>query len=110
MRSIVYDEITAADLEKVRGHLAAACQASPLPDVFWLNLPTDLLTPVQFEHGQCRPHRVSIVLDAEEVRLELLVRSAGSLRCECTGYTNQAQRDFCLKFMDNLCRDLDIKT
>ncbi len=110
MRSILIDELRPADIEKVRGHLKAACTASRLPDVYWLELPPDLLGEVQREHAGCGPHRVALVLEEGSVRLELLVRARESLRCACTGYASQAQRRFCLGFMDRMIEELGLET
>ena len=110
MRSIVIDELREDDLAKLAEHLNQVLKPTAMPDVFWLELPDDLLTPEQTSCSDCRPHRISVVLDEDSLRLELLVRSASSLRCKCTGYTSKAQRDFCLNFVDKLIEDLDLKT
>jgi hypothetical protein len=111
MRSLVFDELRQDDLEKVRAHLQATLIQSRLPDVFWLELPADMLSPVQQEHGQsCGPHRVAVVLEEDSVRLELLVRAQESLRCACTDYASATQREFFLKFMDRLLEETGIKT
>lgn len=117
MRSLVFDELRQDDLEKVRKHLEEALSRSALPDVFWLELPSDLLSSVQQEHSQkCGPHRLAVVLEEDSirleysVRLELLVRAQENMRCACTGYASKAQRDFCLNFMDKLLEETGIKT
>ncbi len=111
MRSLVFDELRQDDLEKVRAHLQETLRQSRLPDVFWLEMPGDLLSSRQQEHSQnCGPHRVAVVIEEESVRLELLVRAQESLRCACTGYVSKAQREFCLGFMDRLLEETGIKT
>lgn len=111
MRSLLFDELRQDDLEKVRAHLQETLIPSRLPDVFWLELPPDLLSPLQQEHGSsCGPHRVAVVLEEESVRLELLVRAQESLRCACTDYASMAQREFFLKFMDSLLEVTGIRT
>jgi hypothetical protein len=111
MRSLVLDELRPSDQERLRGYLSRVLEPSSLPEVFWLHLPPDLLSPIQAEHQeQCGPHRVALVLEMESLRLELLVRSQNSLRCTCTGYASKAQRDFCLNFLDRLIKELDLST
>ncbi|KMY68441.1 hypothetical protein AAU61_01815 [Desulfocarbo indianensis] len=111
MRSLVFDELRRDDLEKVRAHLQDILPQSSLPDVFWLELPPDLLSPLQIEHSQsCGPHRVAVVIEEESVRLEFLVRAQESLRCACTEYASKAQREFCLGFMDRLLEATGIRT
>ncbi len=111
MRSLVFDELIQDDLDKVRAHLQETLTQSRMPDVFWLELPKDMLSPVQQEHGQsCGPHRVAVVLEEDSVRLELLVRAQESLRCECTDYASMTQREFFLSFMDRLLEETGIST
>ena len=111
MRSLVFDELRQDDLDKVRNHLQETLQQSRLPDVFWLELPAEILSEAQREHGQsCGPHRLAVVLEEDSVRLELLVRAQESLRCACTGYVSKTQREFCLDFLDRLLEETAIKT
>ena len=111
MRSLVFDELRQDDLDKVRDHLQETLQQSRLPDVFWLELPEDMLSEVQREHGQgCGPHRLAVVLEEDSVRLEFLVRAQESLRCACTQYVSKTQREFCLDFMDRLLEETGINT
>ncbi len=110
MRSIVFDELPSADLDKLAGHLAANCRTSALPEVFWLDLPPDLLTAEQSAHQDCGPQRVALILENDSLRCELLVRSRSSLRCSCTAYANQEQRRYLLEFLDRLVEDLGIRT
>lgn len=111
MRSVVLDELARLDMEKLAEHLAQTLVTSSLPEVFWLELPPDLLAETQRAHADCcGPHRLAVVLGEEEVRLELLVRSKTSLRCECTAYATKAQRDFGLRYLDKLIDDLGLST
>jgi hypothetical protein len=112
MRALVYDELRRADMDRLAERLAQTCLASNLEGVYWLNLPPDLLSPAQAAHPQCGPHRVALVLEPENesLRLEMLVRAANSLRCACTAYATEAQRQFMLNFLDRLVADLDLRT
>jgi hypothetical protein len=110
MRSIVIDELRPPDMEKLISHLEATLGASSLPDVFWLQVPDELLTPTQREHADCGPHRVAVVLDLDGMKLEFLVRSAQSLRCSCTGYATSAQREWLIGFVDELIEQLELRT
>jgi len=110
MRAIILDELRPPDMEKLTSHLQAELVSSGLPDVFWLELPPELLSPEQSEHEQCGPHRVAAVLEMDSLKLELLVRSATSLRCACTGYATSAQRDWLLAWVDDLITTLELKT
>ncbi|MCF8033906.1 MAG: hypothetical protein K9K66_16765 [Desulfarculaceae bacterium] len=110
MRAIVLDELRPPDMEKLTSHLQAELVGSSLPDVFWLELPPELLAPEQAAHEQCGPHRVAAVLELDSLKLELLVRSATSLRCSCTDYATTAQRDWLLAWVDGLIDKLELST
>lgn len=111
MRCLMIDELQATDMEKLAEHLAEVLEASSLPDVFWLGLPDDLLTPEQTAHKQeCAPHRVAVTLEEEALKIELLVRGHGKMRCSCFEYASGQQRDFLLRFMDRLIKDLELST
>ena len=111
MRSIVYDELRPEDLKKLDRHLGRTLKNSALGGVFWLELPPDILTAEQNGHAKsCGPHRVTLVLEEDSLRLELLVRSSESLRCSCTGYASKTQTRFLLDYMERLMEELEIKT
>ncbi|MCB2192781.1 MAG: hypothetical protein KQI62_14520 [Deltaproteobacteria bacterium] len=110
MRSIVIDELRPPDMEKLISHLEATLDSSGLPDVFWLQMPEELLTPAQREHAACGPHRVAVVLELDSLKLELLVRASQSLRCSCTGYADDDQRQWLIDYVDDLIEQLQLQT
>lgn len=111
MRSILFDELQQKDIEKLQDHLGDICEPSNLGGVFWLNLPSDLLTAEQAEHtGTCGPHRLAVVLEEDSMRIELLVRSEAGIRCTCIGYATNSQRAFAISFADRLLADLQLET
>lgn len=110
MRSIVIDELRPPDMEKLTSHLEATLGASGLPDVFWLQVPDELLTPTQREHAGCGPHRVAVVLELDSLKLELLVRASNSLRCSCTAYADNSQRKWLIGYVDQLIKQLELQT
>jgi hypothetical protein len=111
MRALLFDEIPAEDIDKLRQRLAEIAVPSGLDDVFWLHLPDDLLTPDQAAHSEsCGPHQVALVLEEDSFKVELLVRGAGAMRCSCFGYAGKAQRDFVLNFMERVVAELGVRT
>jgi len=111
MRSIVIDELSSPDVDRLSGHLDQTLTPSGLSGVYWLELPENLLRPLQQEHRQsCGPHRVAVVVEEGCLRLELLVRPQESLRCECAAYASSAQRDFLLDYLDRLIKELGLRT
>ncbi|RJX31838.1 MAG: hypothetical protein C4525_11360 [Desulfarculus sp.] len=109
MRALLFDEIRPPDMERLAQHLAQHLTTSGLPEVFWLELPPELLSAEQAAHADCGPHRVALVLEEDSLKLELLVRGA-SLHCSCTAYADAAQRQWLLEFGDRLLAELDIRT
>ncbi|MEW5913357.1 MAG: hypothetical protein AB1814_12425 [Thermodesulfobacteriota bacterium] len=109
MRALVFDEIRPPDMERLSEHLARHATASGLPEVFWLELPPELLSAEQAAHAECGPHRLALVLEEDALKLELLVRGA-RLHCSCTAYADPAQRQWLLDYADRLLAELDIKT
>lgn len=110
MRQYVIDEISLNDIKTISDYLKIAARESPLPGLFWVDLPEDLLTPLQYGHQDCKPFCFSIETGEDFVKFEFLVRSRQTLRCDCNGYANKAQRDFILNFADKMLSEKQIRT
>jgi hypothetical protein len=109
------DEIARGDIPRVREYLNEHATASSLADIWWVDLPEDLLSPEQFEHQQCRPFRFAVEVGEMQVgdsflRFELLIRSEQTMRCACLGYATRQQRDFILAYADRLVEELALRT
>jgi hypothetical protein len=110
MRQYLLDEINKSDIPRVREYLNGHAQASRLEDIWWVDLPEDLLSSDQFSHQGCRPFRFAVELGDKFVRFELLIRSRETMRCACIGYATRPQRDFILAFADRLVEELALRT
>ena len=110
MRQYLLDEISRADLPRLRDYLDEHAIRSSLDDIWWVDLEDDLLNPVQFEHRSCRPYRFAVEVGENFVRFEFLIRSRETMRCPCIGYATSAQRAFILGFADRLVEDLALRT
>lgn len=115
MRQYLLDEIARGDIPRVREYLKEHATASSLADIWWVDLPEDLLSPEQFEHRQCRPFRFAVEVGEPEmgdsfVCFELLIRSEQTMRCACLGYATRQQRDFLLAYADRLVEELALRT
>jgi hypothetical protein len=110
MRQYLLDEINRSDYQRLRDYLTEHAQASGLQDVWWVDLPEDLLSPEQFAHQDHQPFRFAIELGDEYLRIEFLIRSRNTMRCSCIGYATRQQRDFILAFADRLVEELKLKT
>jgi len=115
MRQYLLDEIGRGDLPRVRQYLKEHATASSLEDIWWVDLPEDLLSPEQFAHRDCRPFRFAVEVGEKEVgdsflRFEFLIRSREKMRCTCIDYATRQQRDFILAYADRLVEDLALRT
>jgi hypothetical protein len=110
VRQYLLDEISRQDIPRVRAYLHEHAAASSLEDIWWVDLPEDLLSPEQFEHRGCRPFRFAVELGENFVRFEFLIRSRETMRCTCVGYATRQQRDYILAQADRLLEDLALRT
>ncbi len=115
MRQYLLDEIARNDIPRVRAYLNEHAIAASIQDVWWVDLPEDLLSPEQFEHQNCRPFRFAVELGEPPVgdsfvRFELLIRSEQTMRCACIAYATRQQRDFILGYADRLVEELALRT
>jgi hypothetical protein len=110
MRQYVLDELPKKEMERLRDYLQTQTLPSGMEKIFWLELPPDLLAPVQWEHRACGPHYLAIELGKEFIKFEFLVRARNRFRCDCVQYANPAQENFLIQFAHALIEKLDLKT
>ena len=110
MRSLLLDELTRADVEKIRDHLESWALASEVRGLYWVPLPEDKLTSLQKDHVDCGPHKFAVELDDQWLKIEFLIRPATGLRCQCCGMADQGQRDHILAWADDLIQRLELST
>ena len=100
MKSYVMDEISPPDMKALRAFLKENTIASEVEGIFWVPLPEDLLSDIQFQHRRCRPHVFAVELGVNWIKLEFFIRSLAGMRCRCQAYCTPQQRDFVLRFAD----------
>jgi hypothetical protein len=110
MRSYLIDELSPDDMKKLKGFLKQDALKSQLESIFWMRVPEDLLSAVQFQHRDCRPHVFAVELGTQWIKVELFIRSLRGLNCECQAYCTSAQRAFILDFADRAIGDLQVRT
>ena len=110
MRQYLLDEISRDDIPRVRDYLNQHAVAARIEDIWWVDLQEDLLSPEQFEHRDCRPHRFAVEVGDNFVRFEFLIRSLQTMRCSCIAYATRQQRDFIMAYADRLVEDLALRT
>ena len=103
MISYVIDEIKKADIEKVRAYLKGKNYKSPIEDIFWIQIPEELLNAIQKEHfASCGPYIFSLELGRDFIKLELLVRATNKIRCSCISFATKQQRDYAINLVENI--------
>jgi hypothetical protein len=110
MRQYQLDEIPRPYVPRVREYLDAHAIAAGVEDIWWVDLPEDVLSPEQFSHRDCRPFRFAVEAGDDFVRFEFLIRSRETMRCTCIDYATRVQRDFILAFADRLVEELALRT
>lgn len=110
MRQYLLDEIRQQEMVAIRFYLKERTTPSALDEIFWLEIPKDLLSPVQWEHHDCGPHYLAIEVGKDFLKFEFLVRSQKRFRCDCIEYATASQEDFLMAFARRLIQDLDLNT
>jgi hypothetical protein len=110
MRTYLLEDFLPEQLELVCQRLAGMGLSGSLDGIYYLPVPLDLLTDEQREHhGECGPYIFVLeVADETRLKLELLVRAQGKLRCSCVAYATPEQRAFIMDYMDNFLREMEI--
>ena len=109
MRQYVIDQLSREERANIESYLKRNLKSSPVGDVFWIEVPQDLLSTVQRDHEECGPYFFAVELETEAVSFELLVRSQKNLHCPCIDYASPAQRDFVLRFVDKMLQEEQIR-
>ncbi len=109
MRQFLVDEIPRKQMEEVEVYLKEKTVSSGMEEIFWLEIPEGLRSPIQVEHRICGPHYLAIETGDDFVKFEYLVRCRKRLRCDCVHYATPAQEAYLLTFAHTLIQALDLK-
>jgi hypothetical protein len=97
-------------MDKIYEFLKENTVPSALDRIFWIHLPEDILSPLQFEHKDCQPFAFAAELGEDWIRLEFLIRSTQGIRCDCSGYATREQLHFIHNFIDSMINRLELQT
>ena len=109
MHHYTIDELSREERANIESYLKRTLKPGPVAGVYWIEMPQDLLGPEQREHKECGPFFCGVVLVADAVSFEMLVRSQTNLHCSCISYASTAQRDFVLRFADKMVQEEKIR-
>ena len=110
MRYYLIDEISHEDMEKINKFLCQVAMRSELEKLFWVKIPKDLLSEIQFQHIQCGPHVFAVELGMDCIKIEFFIRNLNNLQCTCQSYCTSQQRDFLINFAQKMIEELGIRT
>lgn len=109
MRSYLIDEISADHMATIEKHLTEKGFKGALDHIYYIPFPLEMLNDEQQQHyDECGPYMLVLETGRNWLKLELLVRGRGKLRCSCISYCSPEQRQQMLDFLDNFIRELDI--
>ena len=99
MRYFLIDDLRAEETRRLCEHLDAMDLGAGLDGIYWLPIPAHMLSAVQKEHeSQCGP----------SLRLELLVRARGRIRCECVAYASPELQRHMMDYITDTLKELKI--
>ena len=102
MKQYVVDELRPGDYSEIESYLGEKLGVSEMPGLYKLPLSSEHLTDTQAAHTQCQPFYFAIDLEPDRMACDLLVRTDNRLRCDCTGYATEAQRNWLIRFADTM--------
>ena len=108
MKQYVVDQLRYPDYEKLKGFLDQNYGQVAMGAVYWMSLDEDVLSPIQREHRECQPHVAAVELEETQLSVELLVRTRHRMRCNCIAYATLEQRDWLIRRLDDILKQLDI--
>ncbi len=109
MRSYYIDELEPENVKKIEAALGDKGYAGAIDAIYFLPLPDDLLSDVQRAHqAECGPFFLALETGEDWIKLELLVRCKGKIRCSCIAYAEPRQREWLIDYLDGFIRSLDI--
>ncbi|MCE5333693.1 MAG: hypothetical protein LLG06_03805 [Desulfobacteraceae bacterium] len=109
MKQYVIDQLREEDYSKILEFLKENAESAVFDDIFWMQLPEELYSPIQKEHTGCHPFCFAVNLSMSRVDFELLIRTRRILRCNCIAYADHRQREYILDFVDKMLEELQIK-
>jgi hypothetical protein len=103
MRQYLIDDLSPMERDNIDSYLKRSLQRGPMIGMYWIVLPSDLLSELQREHvGKCGPYYCGVEVGKSSVCFEMLVRSQANLHCDCIAHATQEQRQFILDLADTM--------
>ena len=110
MKSYLIDEIAVSDVKRIHQFLSGKAIPSGVETLFWVKVAPSLLTPLQQEHFPCQPHVFAVEIGQSFVKAELFLRTLRDMRCPCQDYCTPPQVHFVIEWVNDMLKDLSIRT
>lgn len=110
MKQYLIDELRSTDYQKLKKYFDDTFGPAEMDGIYWIPLDPGLLTENQAAHSECQPFYVAVVLEAEQLACELLIRTHHQVRCSCIDYASESQRSWLFNMVDGIFHQLEIKT
>lgn len=113
MRAYYVEDLRDETLATIEEHFKKEGFKAPIEDIYYLSIPSDLLTDEQKEHfDKCGPYFLGLEvmrnLAGNKLKMELLVRAQSIIRCSCVSYCTPEQRNHMIDYLDDMIKSLDI--
>ena len=108
MKQYVIDELRPEDHRALKKYLNKEFGQDTMDGIYWITVDSELLTPIQAQHKNCRPHYLALELEPGRLACELLVRTKSRMRCDCIQYATISQRNWLIELVDNIFDRLEI--
>jgi hypothetical protein len=110
MRQIVIDDLSPMERDNIDSYLKRNLKKGVMTGLYWIELPSELLSETQQKHNDCAPFCLGVEIDNQAVRFELLVRSNSNLHCDCIAHATPIQRQYVLDFVDTMLEEEKIRS
>jgi len=109
VRTYCINEVNSEDIRRLKQYLEQTGHSAPIEDIFWFEVPQELLTDTQKEHaGECGPYVFPLETGDTWLMLELLIRPRNTLHCSCIAYASEAQRTHVIQRLEAILQELEI--
>ena len=108
MKQYVIDELRPEDHKALKKYLDQEFGQAAMDEIYWIPVDSNLLTRIQLQHEDCRPHYLALALEPGRLACELLVRTNNRLRCDCIQYATELQRNWLIELIDTIFDRLGI--
>jgi hypothetical protein len=111
VRTYYVNEVLPEDVQRLKQHLEQNGHGSPIEDVYWFEVPQELLSETQQEHaGECGPFVFPLETGSTWLMLELLIRPRNSFHCSCIAYASAGQRAHVIQRLEAILEELEIRS